>query len=155
MVVYTKELTHPARSDYESLLQQMVPARGDVLHTNTIQLLDGRWAKRLPAFREGNVLVSIMYLDTVAVVDLERRQHQPTILDDYRLLVFDNLSGPEHHSRVLEVDPLTQEIGWQYAGSPEEPLFSDNCGSAARCKTATHSSQRLTTDGHWRSPAIG
>jgi hypothetical protein len=37
-------------------------------------VLDGRLAERLPAFRAGNVLVSMLVPNLVAVVDLEREE---------------------------------------------------------------------------------
>ena len=46
-------------------------------------------------------------------------------------LVFDNL-GYKGKSRVIELDPLTQEIVWSYSGSHERPLYSNFLGSCQR-----------------------
>lgn len=128
-------------SDYACLLAR-APEHGDLLHTNTLEVLDGSLADRLPAFKAGNVLISMLFLDTIAVVDmvdekivwalagLWKAQHQPTVLDSGNLLVFDNL-GDNGWSRVLEIDPLTQEIRWSYDGSRHE-FFSKTCGSNQR-----------------------
>jgi len=117
--------------------------RGDILHTNTIELLDGRLAHRSPAFRKGNVLISILQLDTVCVVDLDaesvvwalsglwRRQHQPTILANGNMLVFDNLHAPGR-SEVIEIDPFSQQVLWSYTGTTDKPFFTTNCGSSER-----------------------
>lgn len=127
------------RSDYAPLLER-IPDRADILHTNTLEILDGRLAGRDPAFRAGNVLLSVLELDTVAVLDpdtetivwaltgLWRKQHQPTIVGDGRMLVFDNRGPGEDRSRVLELDPFTQRISWRY----EEDLFSKTLGSCQR-----------------------
>jgi len=127
------------RSDYRALLQR-IPHQADILHTNTLEILDGRLADRNPAFKKGNVLLSILELDTVAVLDPDtetivwalagmwRKQHQPTILDDGRMLIFDNLGGGPETSRVLELDPFTQQIAWRY----EKNLFSKTLGTAQR-----------------------
>ena len=56
------------RSPYAALLRGMERS-GDVFHTNTLELLDGRFAGRDPAFRKGNVLLSVLKLDTLAVLD--------------------------------------------------------------------------------------
>ena len=63
---------------------------------------------------------------------LWRGQHQPTMLENGNLLLFDNqgLSGTQ--SRILEIVPLTQEVVWSYQGSEESRFFSDTCGSSAR-----------------------
>ncbi len=128
-------------SDYAPVLSRM-PEWGDIFHSNTVELLDGRLEHRSPAFRAGNVLVSILHLDLVGVVDMEagrmawaltglwRQQHQPTMLDSGNMLVFDNL-GNGGKTRILELDPLTQQIHWIYTGTPENTLCSKDCGSSA------------------------
>ena len=129
------------RSEYSDLLQRM-SRHGDAMHTNTLEILDGRLSDRLPAFRAGNILLSIREINTVAVLDpMEERivwalsgpwikQHEPTVLENGRLLVFDNL-GAGGQSRVLEFDPLTQQIEWTYDGR-EHDLLSGTIGSSQR-----------------------
>ena len=119
------------------------PAAGDIFHTNSLELLDGRLADRSPAFRAGNILLSVRELDTIAVLDPRSetivwaarggwsRQHEPTVLDNGHLLLFDNL-GCEGRSRVLEFDPVSLDVVWQYANSPETPLYSKTCCAARR-----------------------
>lgn len=130
-------------SDYKPMLSRL-PLGGDLFHTNTIEILDGSWAQRMPAFQQGNVLISIWSLDAVAVINLQkisvewvltsmwRRQHQPTILDNGHMLIFDNRGGPNERSRVIEFDPVTQEVAWKYEGTEEEKFYSMWCGSSAR-----------------------
>lgn len=130
------------RSPWGRGLRALMAPHGDVLHTNTLEILDGAATHRLPAFAAGSALVSMREIDTVAVVDLadERvtwalaglwvEQHQPTIVGDGRLLVFDNRGGPEGRSRVLELDPATQEVHWEYGS--REGLYSATCGSNQR-----------------------
>jgi len=115
----------------------------DILHANTIQVLDGRCAGRSPLYAEGNWLVSLREIDTVAIVDPAagravwarrgpwRRQHEPTLLSSCRILLFDN-RGLDGASRVLEVDPLTGEIAWSWAGEAGRPLSSPEAGTAER-----------------------
>jgi hypothetical protein len=131
------------RSPFAGLLKKM-PRSGDIFHTNTLEVLDGRFAHRHPAFRKGNLLVSVHTLDTLAVLDPERRtvvwartgiwrkQHQPTFLDDGRLLLFDNLGAGRDRSRVLELDPLTGETVWQFGGTRGVDFFSKTLGSCQR-----------------------
>jgi hypothetical protein len=129
-------------SDYASILDG-ARRKGDILHTNTIEVMDGRFADRHPLFARGNILISLRDVHTVCVVDpqtervvwalggLWRMQHQPTLLDGGNFLVFDNL-GYKGKSRVIEIDPLTQEIAWSYSGTAERPLFSNFLGSCQR-----------------------
>jgi outer membrane protein assembly factor BamB len=116
---------------------------GDSFHTNTLEVLDGRLAQRIPEFKRGHVLISVLKLDTIAVVDLEqrrvvwaqrgefKRQHDPKVLPNGNLLLFDNQGGGTH-SRVIELDPASGASAWEYAGSPAEPFFSAQCGTAQR-----------------------
>ncbi len=106
-------------------------------------MLDGRIADRVPEFAAGNVLVSMRALDRIAVVDLEqervvwtttgsfKKQHDPGILANGNLLLFDN-SGRGEESAVLEYDPATMELVWEYRGNAEEPFYSEWCGTAQR-----------------------
>ena len=126
----------------QDLLEGMKES-GDIFHTNTIEVLDGRFEGRHPAFRRGNVLISIRELDNIAILDMERgvvvwglegpwhKQHQPTVLDNGHILIFDN-GGSRGASRVLEFDPLTREIVWAYTGDTEHSFWSPQCGSNQR-----------------------
>ncbi len=120
---------------------------GDILHTNSIQVLDGQLSDRIPAFREGNVLLCLLQIDFIGVLDMEEEvftwglagqwnyPHDPKLLPNDRMLLFDNV-GPMWHrlmypaSRVVEFDPLTREVTWEYRGTPEQPFFSRTCGAA-------------------------
>ena len=119
--------------------------QGDILHTNTVSVLDGRLASRLPAFKKGNVLLALRSLDLIAVLDPGKREivwgltgmwfrpHEPVLLDSGRLLIFDNEGWrPEgtKASRVLELDPLSQQITWSYGGPPRFHSFV--CGQGQR-----------------------
>lgn len=135
------------RSPYANVLNapgiKLATRFGDVFHTNTLEILKGRIADRIPAFRRGNALVSLRTLNLVGVVDLESEQfvwalagmwhaqHHPTMLGNGHMLVFDN-RGAAGSSRVIEIDPVTQGIVWTYEGTEEEPFYSEKSGSNQR-----------------------
>lgn len=61
-------------------------------------------------------------------------QHDPNPLPNGNLLIFDN---GEHrysgvYSRVVEVDPASGEIVWEYAGEPKISFFSTGISGAQR-----------------------
>ncbi len=132
-------------SDYQSLLRDkaMGPSKGDILHANTIELVKKDSRHHFPPFREDAILVSFRHLDTIAIIDPVSRkvtwaasgmwthQHQPTILADGKVLLFDN-QGENGMSRVMEFDPATQEIGWAYRGTEENGFYSEVLGSQQR-----------------------
>jgi hypothetical protein len=124
------------RSAYAPMLTRVQPGP-DVFHTNSLEVFDGSLAGRSPFFRKGNILLSVRHLDTVAILDpredrivwalsgLWRMQHCARLLGDGHLLLFDNLGEMGASSRVLELDPFTQEVLWRFGGVKGEDLFSD------------------------------
>ena len=116
---------------------------GDLFHTNTMEVLpDTALGRRDRRFRAGNILLSYRQLDTICIADRDSGyivwawgpgeldgQHQPTLIPDTHpitgeampgaghILVFDNGMYERHTSRVIEVDPLTNQIVWS---SPED-----------------------------------
>jgi len=132
------------KSRYAPLLQKIpLQKKSDLFHTNALEILDGSLESHLPAFKEGNALISIHSLDTVAVLDMEKeviiwalssmwdRQHEPRILDNGNLLVFNNAAG-EGISEAVECNPATQEIVWSFKGSADYAFFTKACGAAQR-----------------------
>jgi len=130
-------------SYYAPLLRNLPKREGDIFHTNTIRVFDGSMAQQSPLFKKGNVLISILHTDTIAILDLEKRsvlwalsgmwdaQHDPSLLPNGRMLILDNL-GNGGKSRVLEFDPFTQAVEWMYGGTPDKPFFTQGCGTCAR-----------------------
>lgn len=127
-------------SDFRGLLD-LTKKKGDLFHTNTLELLDGSLSDRLPAFAAGNYLISLRTINTIAVVDIESRrvtwamsglweeQHQPSVLPTGNILIFDNKGAPGG-SRIVEFDPVTQIVDWQFDEDGE--LDSPTCGSVQR-----------------------
>lgn len=112
----------------------------DVLHTNTLAVVadhpEGLW-------QAGDVLVCIRELDTVAVVDPAGRAvrwswggpelsgpHQPSVIPDGRVLVFDNGTG-RGWTRLLVVDPTSDKVEWTWSAEPPESFF---CPLAGGCE---------------------
>ena len=130
------------QSEFASYLENL-PDGGDIFHTNTLEILDGRAADLSPVFREGNYLISLRETDVIAIVDSRtekvvwalkgpwRAQHQPTLLEDGNILLFDN-QGHAGRSKVIEIDPSTQEVVWAFEDNPTHPLYSKTCGSCQR-----------------------
>jgi hypothetical protein len=123
------------------ILEEADVRTGDLFHTNSLQVLAALTRTLPPSFAEGNILTSMRRLNTIAVVDLGRRQvvwahqgdyvrqHDPRLLEDGHILLFDN---GERQSRVLEIDPATGGVAWQFTGSEEKPFSSAECGTAQR-----------------------
>jgi hypothetical protein len=133
------------RSPFSDLLDARAP-RGDVLHANTVVELGPEVAEISglpPAFAPGGLLVSLREIDVLAVIDPEsetavwarrgpwRAQHEPSLLSDGRLLLFDN-RGHDGYARLLELDLATGEAAWSHGGDPPAAFASAIGGSCAR-----------------------
>ena len=113
--------------------------------------LEGRreWthANSLSLTRGGDFLVSFRQVSRVAVISRETgaptwiwgadeisHQHHATQLDSGNILIFDNGSHSRRRSasRVIEVNPDTNEIEWSYEGSPPVSFYSSYISGAER-----------------------
>lgn len=113
-------------------------ALADALHTNGVRVITEDDSNFRPG-KPGQVLVSFREPSAIGVVDVEEErlvwaargywsaQHDPQILENGNILLFDNRGNynlPEGPSRVLEFDPVTMAIVWEYRGSEASPLDS-------------------------------
>lgn len=111
--------------------QQRYPPRPrDWAHTNTVEVIpDNPSGRKDPRFRKGNVLFSMNAVYTIGIIDKEtgkivwawgpgnmRGQHHPTMLDNGNILIFDN-----SNYRVIELNPFTEEIVWEYKHETFKP----------------------------------
>jgi len=135
------------KSKYRFLLpsseQLTEPYSLDPLHTNSIQVLDGNLVdKHSELFKKGNILISVRNLSSLFIIDFQKQeivwawgptnisfQHKARLLENGNILLFDN--GLKT-SRVIELDPISQKIVWQYKGIEEETFFSKLYGAAQR-----------------------
>lgn len=130
------------RSQYRGLLDA-APRSGDLLHTNTLVRLTGERSTEIPAFREGNLLLSLPQVNALAILDpvreeivwvlagLFRFQHTPALVPSGRLLLLDNRWRREE-SRAIEIDPVTQRIQRQYGGTSNLSFYTEFNGATYR-----------------------
>jgi len=137
-----------ARSPWRHLLHTVSSySIADPLHTNDVDPLDKPEMAAFSHAGPGKVLLSFRELGAIGVLDIEREemtwmargpwigQHDPDVLPNGNILLFDNYGNfavPEGRSRVLEFDPSTYEIVWEYPGTPERPFDSDIRSSQQR-----------------------
>lgn len=106
----------------------------------------GNSVKELP---DGDILASFRPTSTVVRISRETGkivwklgpptiagQHGPTLLENGNILIFDNgvhrLDESMPYSRVIEVDPATNQIVWKYQDKPAWNFFSPRMGYAQR-----------------------
>ncbi len=124
----------------------------DYLDPETDTLCPFEWplewthANAVEALPDGRGLVSFRELSTVVIINWESgeldwkwgrntisHQHNPTMTPEGNILIFDN--GTHHpiqgRTRVIEVNPETNSLVWQYTPSP---VFSFMCGHIGGCE---------------------
>ncbi len=117
----------------------------DYFHLNTITPLPATpLGERDSRFREGNLLICFRNVNQIAVLEKDTHEilwtwgegvmewpHHPTMLENGNILVFDN--GVERrYSQVLELDPVSKEVLWQYVADPPTDFYTYSKGSAQR-----------------------
>ena len=124
--------------------------RNEFAHANTCFPMD-----------DGNVMVSFRRINLIAVIDYktkkfkwERRddswghQHDCQILENGNIIVFANgihWSSGQAASRIVEFEPLTGNLIWEYQGSPPFTFFSPHISGMQRLS----SGNTLICEGQW------
>lgn len=117
----------------------------DLIHSNSVE-----WMYREDLFERDsiygsdNVLVCSRYQDVVAIVNWGRNEvvwawgsgrisgpHDAQVLASGNILIFDNGLG-RGYSRVIELDPLSEEIVWEYRAPEPSDFYTRGRGSAQR-----------------------
>jgi len=117
----------------------------DLIHANSIRFLEAapRHGEH-PAYGAGNALVCMRNQDSIAIVDRDLKKilwawgqgelegpHDATLLDNGHLLIFDN-GVRRKWSRVVEVDPLSGAIVWEYRAPNPADFYTAARGAAQR-----------------------
>jgi hypothetical protein len=127
----------------------LLPEDGDFTHLNDVEVLPAKLAAAFPMFAAGDLLVSLRNLNLVMVLSPDSgqikwsmvgpfmRQHDPDFLPDGRIALFDNRpdrSGGKVRggSRILSVDPATQQVDVIYGGRPDQFFYSKRMGAQQR-----------------------
>ena len=105
-------------------------------------------ANSLQAGPDGTWLISLRRIDDIAIVDsgsgvfkwkwgrgVIAHQHDARFLPNGNVMIFNNnfhgVTGPGVSS-VIEIDPDTEEIAWEYRGSPPVSFYSHYISGAER-----------------------
>lgn len=113
----------------------------DIFHTNTVEEVH----RNIKGFcKKGDLLISMRNLDMIGILDPNTEklvwkwgpdnieaQHHPALLENGNILIFDNGIHREY-SRIIELNPLTSQIEWEYTSNPREDFYSASGGSNQR-----------------------
>lgn len=117
---------------------------GDWTHSNTVQVIPDTPASKDLHFKAGNVIVNHRNLNAVCVIERESGEivwtwgkdivdwpHATIMLPNGHLLCFDN-GAHRDWSAVIEMNPLTGEIVWEYKGNPPSSFSAQFLSNAQR-----------------------
>lgn len=122
------------------------PRRFDQFHMNTINFIpDNPVGRRDARFREGNILICFRNINQVGVLDWETGEivwtwgegdldwpHYPIMVENGNIMIFDNGTKKRKYTRVIELNPLTEEIEWEYIADPPAAFYTAEKGCAQR-----------------------
>jgi len=130
------------RSEFRRIWHDHPERKRDVFHTNSVRVLRGHTVPS-PEFAHGNLLLSMCNLDAIVVVDPRkeeavwayrggfRAQHDPRLLENGHILLFDN-KGRKKASSIFEIEPVSGRIAWIYPGNSGQMFYTGTCGSSRR-----------------------
>lgn len=107
----------------------------DVLHTNSIEAVGEDLAPRIPGARPEDWLLVFRDIHALAILAASdgrivwyeegpwKGPHSASPTPNGNVLLFDNM-GQDGFTRLLEWDPIGDQIAWQYHGSPPESFVS-------------------------------
>jgi hypothetical protein len=112
------------------------------LHTNTVEIIN----KNINGVcSKGDILTSSRDMSLVVILNVQEQrtvwtwgpgvisgQHQPTLLDNGNIMMLDNGWESRNYSRVIELDPVTKKIKWEYTAAAKEDFFTSAMGGNQR-----------------------
>ena len=125
----------------------------EIFHANSFGIIN----RDIPGLcKKGDLLFCVWALDLIGILDIKTerliwswgagnldRPHRPVLLESGNILIFDN-GWHRNYSRIVELDPLTKKIVWEYMSEPRNRFFSKGGGSSQRLPNGN----TLITEGH-------
>jgi hypothetical protein len=119
------------------------------------------WLNATFPLPNGDVMVSLRHINTVAIIDRETKaikwektdfswggQHDCQMLDNGNIILFANGSNTyegHQHSRIIEINPETKEEVWIYKSNPASHFYSHHISGQERLS----SGNTLICEGLW------
>lgn len=151
----------------------------DYFRLNTVTIVpETPLGRRDPRFAAGRLLICLRNVNQICTLDWDSGKilwrwgaeelewpHHPTMLENGNILVFDN-GVVRKYSRVIELNPVSGEVEWEYIGNPPEEFYSRTRGSSQRlpngntliCESNDGRAFEVTRDGEtvweWFNPIM-
>jgi len=145
-----QELTPEGKVEWEWRASEHMDLDKDIL-CPLCSRITWSYVNSLVVLPDGSILTSLRYINTIAIIDKGTgefrwrwgpgelgHQHDATMLDNGNILVFDNglhrvSSGVDFsYSRVLEINPKTGKIEWEYRDKTPMSFYASIMAGAQR-----------------------
>ena len=117
----------------------------DLFHANSVRWMTHKHlVDKHAIYAPGNVIVCIRNQDLIVIFNWDTQEllwawgqgtisgpHDAVVLEDGNILLFDN-GLSRGWSRVIELDPLTRQIVWQYHAPDPRDFFTESRGANQR-----------------------
>ncbi|MBT4939686.1 MAG: aryl sulfotransferase [Rhodospirillaceae bacterium] len=119
------------------------------------------WLNATFPMPNGDVMVSLRHINTIAIIDRESKvikwemtdfswggQHDCQMLDNGNIILFANGTKTyegQQHSRIIEIDPESKEEVWVYKSNPVNHFYSHHISGQERLSTGN----TLICEGLW------
>lgn len=132
-------------------LQKVAPTKKpgspeiDLFHPNSIEWMhQPHLAAKHPLYALSNILVCMRHQDAIAVINWDAKKlvwawgpgeisgpHDASVLENGNILLFDN-GLDRGWSRVIEIDPVTERIVWEYKAPEPMEFYTIHQGASQR-----------------------
>ncbi len=133
-------------SQNQSIFQSYTTLNLEFTHFNSIQILPkNNISDTLPAFKKGNLLLSFNPYPCYGILDTSTDKiewvgylpdrawlHTPKLTQSGTILIFANKTNYTKHSRIVEFNPISNKLVWEYTGLPNDSMMSGILGAAER-----------------------
>ena len=145
-----REITPDGKVEWEWVAHEYLDIERDIM-CPVCPRYTWSYVNSLVTLPDGNILTSLRQINTVAIINKRTgkfkwrwgqeelgHQHSPTWLDNGNILVFDNGTHRQTcdadfaYSRVLEVNPKTNKVEWEYTDENRTSFYSPVCSNAQR-----------------------
>jgi len=141
--VFSERMATKMRENVEKILGLNVTY--DYYHLNTIEVLPKTaLGMRDARFQQGNLLICLRNANLILILNKDTKKvvwhwgprmldwpHMPTLLENGNILVYDN-GAHRSYSRIVELNPMSESIEWEYRARPPEIFYSQIMGSNQR-----------------------
>jgi hypothetical protein len=112
----------------------------DMLHSNSLEVINKTYNSYL---KQGYILISSRHINAISIIDPEKQeliwfynkglegQHSAKVLENGNIIIFNN-GFYRGYSSVMEINPINNNVVWEYTAKPIKQTFFSASQGAVR-----------------------